>query len=142
MNKKVVGDEERCRGDGIAPTAKAALWRRNRFTKLCGTLVGATVNKPICVMQAHLVQLYSIQIAPWRAWQPCWAMLSGIPSSSARYLVEFSRRHGVDIELKRPPTTFANAAYTASPLTYPAVVRLDVHLQPVSPTISSGFLRS
>jgi hypothetical protein len=66
-----------------------------------------------------------------------------IPSSSARYLVEcFSRRHGVDIELKRPPTTFANAAYTASPLTYSAVVGLDVHLQSVSSTVSSGFLRS
>jgi hypothetical protein len=83
------------------------------------------------------------EIAPWRAWQPCWAMLSGIPSSSARYLVEcFSRRHGVDIELERPPTTFANAAYTASPLRYPAVVRPDVHLQCVSSTASSGFLRS
>jgi hypothetical protein len=37
------------------------LGRRSRVTKPCGTLVGTTVNKPICAMQAHLVQLDSIQ---------------------------------------------------------------------------------
>jgi hypothetical protein len=37
---------------------------RSRVTKLGGTLVGTTANKPVLVMQAHLMQLYSIQIAP------------------------------------------------------------------------------
>ena len=54
------------KGDGIAPTAKAALLRKHQdlASPDCGTLVLTTSNGPIWVMQPHLMQLYSIQIAP------------------------------------------------------------------------------
>lgn len=53
------------KGDGTAPTAKAARWRTiSRHQTVWYTLVGTTTNRPVLVMQAHLMQLYSAQIAP------------------------------------------------------------------------------
>ena len=74
-------EEEVCQGRRMMKGMESRQLPRLRFrggsrvTRLCGTLVGTTTKKPIQVMQAHLMHLCSIQIAPSVAWQPRWAML-------------------------------------------------------------------
>lgn len=120
-------------GDGIATTAEAALsWRISHHQKAHSGHAGA----PHAPFQHSDSALSSLAASLGYA-QMAHPAHRGNTLENASAAATVSISHP-----KRPPATFANAAYTALCLTYGPAVRPDIHLQSASSTVSSGFCRS